>query len=87
LTYYLYTDKVLFSTGPASENLLDLLACEVEDLFAIAHCFDLPDLRRRAFDFLVETCNKTNILSRFGGSLAAMYPEIDDAYQESFRKL
>ena len=84
ILYYLYTEKVLLGADSSMGNVLGMPACDVEDLFAIAHRFEIPKLREKALDFLVETCTVENIVPRVFGKFALTYDEVSAAYGKVF---
>jgi hypothetical protein len=84
MLYYLYTDKVLFSTNTTVKDSLGMPVCDAEEVFKIAHLYDLPKLWEKALHFLVETCDSGNILSRVFGEFALTYDEVGKAYEKAF---
>ena len=84
MLYYLYTDKVLFSTNTTVKDPLDIPVSDAEDVFEIAHLYDLPQLKEKALHFLVETCNTENIIERVFGRFALTYEEVSGAYAKVF---
>lgn len=91
LLYYLYTDCVYFTTAPGAEvvPLTDcrIPPCDAEEIYAIAHRFELDKLKTVALEFLVDTCDEINILSRVFGRRAEEYEELRDAYTTEFYQL
>ena len=57
---------------------------DAEDIFKIAHLYDLPQLKETALHFLVETCNTGNIIERVFGKFALTYEEVSRAYATVF---
>lgn len=87
ILYYLYTGKVLLGADSTIAETLCMPVCDVEDLFAIAHRFDIPKLREKALNFLVESCDSKNIISRVFGEFALTYEEeVGEAYAKVFRR-
>jgi hypothetical protein len=84
MLYYLYTDKVFFTTDTTISYFLDMPVCDAEEVFKIAHLYDLPKLWEKALHFLVETCHSGNIISRFFGEFALTYDEVGKAYEKVF---
>ena len=84
MLYYLYTDNVLFSTNTTIKDPLGMPVCDAEDVFKIAHLYDLPELWEKALHFLVETCHSGNIISRVFGEFALTYDDVGKAYEKVF---
>src|SRR5271163_2177835 len=73
LFYYLYTDCIHFTTAGADVvPFTDCCTppCDAQKMYAIAHRFGLDKLEDLAFEFLVDTCDETNILPRVFGAQA-----------------
>jgi BTB/POZ domain len=86
ILYYLYTDKVLFGADSAIAENLRMPACDAEELFAIAHRFDIPKLREKAVNFIIDSCDAKNIIPHVFGEFAQTYKEVGEAYAKVFHR-
>lgn len=84
LLYYIYTDRVCFSTDSTVEQSLQIPVCDAEDVFAIAHRLGLEKVREKALAFLTETCDVTNIISRVFGEFALVFEDVSREYEKLF---
>jgi hypothetical protein len=86
MLYYLYCNRVTFSTVLEEVDDTSPRACDVEDLYALAHRLDVEKLRLKALGFLEKTCTLKNISSRVFSKFASLYPEVDTVYSRFFRR-
>jgi hypothetical protein len=87
LVYYLYTKKVYLKTkstliGPPSVPAY----CDAEEIFAIAHRYDLQELKEKVLIFLRDTCKIENIVGRVFSEFAILYDEVGELYEAYFRR-
>jgi len=91
ILHYIYSKRITFV------NNLDIVLsgrqarkspklCSAEDIYAIADRLLLDDLKRKALDFLEQTCTGENIVARTFGELASLYPEVRVMYAKRFFK-
>jgi hypothetical protein len=86
IMYYLYTDRICFTTLPIEEakSLYQVPPCHAEDAYRVGHLFDLDSLKKKALGFLVDTADTTNIISRIFGEYALKYQDIGQGYETVF---
>jgi hypothetical protein len=86
--YYVYTNRITFSTVASDEPQSDANqpnVCDAEDIFALAHRLDLEDLKKKALEFLGRSCTLRNITSRVFGQSASLYDEVGKVYEDYFK--
>jgi hypothetical protein len=88
ILYYLYTDRICFTTLPIEEAkpLHQVPSCNAEDAYRIGDLYDLEPLKKKALGFLVDTADMTNIISQIFGEYALKYQEIGQGYEKVFYK-
>jgi len=88
LLYYLYTDRICFTTAPIAEatSISGVPPCDPEDAYRVADLFGLPKLKERALKFLLETTEKSNIIARVFGEYSITYEELGMKYKDEFYK-
>jgi hypothetical protein len=86
ILYFLYTDRVCFTTAPIEEATVihQVPPCDAEQAYRIGDMLELPQLKSKALEFLVDTADATNIISRVFGEYALKYEEIGKAYEGVF---
>jgi BTB/POZ domain len=86
ILYFLYTDRVCFTTAPIEEATVihQVPPCDAEQAYRIGDMLELPQLKSKALEFLVDTADATNIISRVFGEYALKYDEIGKAYEGVF---
>lgn len=85
ILYYLYSDEICFSTDWPSTNSPDMPPyCNPEDIYEIAHRFQLQQLEEKALFFLRETCDVTNIITRVFGVVSLSYEKVGAEYGKFF---
>jgi hypothetical protein len=87
VVYYLYTDKVCFTTAPVEEQTGVMPECDAEAAYAIADRFQLEGLKAKARAFLLDTCRITNMVPRILGDFAFQYEELGRSYEPIFFRL
>jgi hypothetical protein len=87
VVYYLYTDKVCFTTAVVGEEQGEIPECDAEAAYAIADRFQLEGLKAKARAFLLDTCCIINIVPRILGEFAFEYEELGRSYENIFFRL
>ena len=81
--YYLYTKMVCFCTDEDAEPLPGMPDyCHPEEVYAIAHEYELEGLQQKALNFLRDTCTIENIVDRLFGKAALVYEDVGKVYEE-----
>jgi hypothetical protein len=87
ILYYIYTNRVTFSTikpdDSQEEGRLPRI-CPTEDIYALAHRFDLDSLQAKALGFLEKTCTLGNATQRTFSKFASLYDEVGEVYNDYF---
>jgi hypothetical protein len=87
--YYLYTTRITFSTvvpeDPPASGSRSPCVCDAEDIYALAHRLDLPDLQDKALKFPQWSCNIHNITDRVFSERTSLYEDVGHTYDEYFR--
>ena len=79
--FYLYTDRVYFSTTPETALVSGILATSnAETIYEIAHRLLLDSLTSKALHFLKSTCTPHNITARVFGSFASLHDDVGKLY-------
>jgi hypothetical protein len=87
--YYIYTNRITFSTIASPEPQSkggQPNVCDGEEVFALAHRLDLEDLKKKALEFLGRSCTLRNITSRVFNQSACLYDEVAKVYDEYFKR-
>jgi hypothetical protein len=84
VVYYLYTDKVCFTTALVGRQTGEVPECNAEAAYAIADRFQLAGLKTKAHKFLIDTCCIANIVPCILGEFAIQYEEVGRGYEEMF---
>jgi hypothetical protein len=86
LLYYLYTDRVCFTTAPigAAKSFYNVPSFDPEEAYRVGDLLDLDKLKERALDFLSSTSDESNIVSRVFGDYALDYEDIGKCYEKFF---
>jgi len=85
ILYFIYTNRVTFSTLNIEENDGTPKVCDADDIYGSAHRLDLEDLKVKSLRFLKQTCNRMNITERVFSKFSLLYVEIDKIYSEFFQ--
>jgi len=78
--YYLYTDRICFTTDLDSENSSLHATDDAEGIYAIAHRLLIDSLLAKSLKFIKDTCSPQNITGRAFGKVAAT--DIGKTYTE-----
>ena len=81
ILYYLYTDRISFTTDLDNCNSNPHATDDAEGIYAIAHRLLISPLLDKCIKFLVDTCSPQNITARAFGKVAATYEAIGKTYQ------
>lgn len=81
ILYYLYTDRICFTTDLDSCHAGHRTTDDVEGIYAIAHRLLIESLLEKSLKFLADTCSLQNITARAFGKVAAIYEAIGKTYQ------
>jgi hypothetical protein len=75
--YYLYTDRICFTTIPIEEAqpLYHVPPCDAEEAYRLGDVLGLSELKEKALGFLSDTYNEYNIIAKAFGECALNYPE------------
>jgi hypothetical protein len=77
----------LFYTAPIDATLkYEVPPCDAQEAYRVGDILGLPELKEKALDFLVETADRSNILTRMFGELGLTYDEIGTRYEKVFYK-
>jgi hypothetical protein len=78
ILYYIYTDRLYFTTIPIEEatSLYHVPPCDAEDAYRLGDMFGLADLKEKALAFLSDTYNEYNIIPKVFGECALNYEEV-----------
>jgi hypothetical protein len=83
--YYLYTNTVCFCTDEGAKPLPGTPKyCDPEEVYAIADEFGLEDLRKKALEFIQDTCDVEHLADRLFGSASVLHEEIRQVYEKFF---
>jgi hypothetical protein len=85
VTYYLYTGKLYFTTcfdAPPRQGIP--VVYDAEELYTVAHRFELHELQEKALRFLKETCHVDKIVQCTFSDAGVLYEELGDVYGEFF---
>jgi hypothetical protein len=76
--YYLYTDRIYFTTIPIEEAtpLYHVPPCDAEDAYRLGDMLGLADLKEKALAFLSDTYQEHNIIEKVLGECALNYEEV-----------
>lgn len=89
ILYYLYTDRITFSTNLASRTSLPSnlpKLCSAEAIYVTADRMFLTELKEKALQFLKLSCTTENIMARVLGSFADVYTDVGIIYTDYFRR-
>ena len=89
ILYYLYTDRITFSTNLNSCTSLPSTLpklCSAEAIYIAADRMFLTDLKEKALNFLKLSCTTENITARVLGSFADVYTDVGIIYTDYFRR-
>jgi hypothetical protein len=81
ILYYLYTDRICFTTNLESSHAGPYATDDAEGIYAIAHRLLISPLLEKSLKFLEDTCSPQNITGRAFGKVAATYETIGKTYQ------
>jgi hypothetical protein len=78
ILYYLYTNRIYFTTVPIeeAESVYQVPPCNAEDAYRLGDILDLPQLKEKALKFLLDTCDESNIIAKMFGECALNYEEV-----------
>jgi hypothetical protein len=76
--YYLYTDRIYFTTLPIedAQPLYQVPPCDAEDAYRFGDMLGLSELKEKALGFLSDTYNEHNIIAKVFGECALNYEEV-----------
>jgi hypothetical protein len=80
ILYYLYTDRICFTTDLDSSHATPFATDDAEGIYAIAHRLLISSLLDKSIKFLADTCYPQNITARAFGKVAATYEAIGKTY-------
>ena len=82
--FFLYTDRVCFTTTP-EECPGDIpITDDAEGIYAIAHRLILDSLTSKAIHFLKSTCTIQNITERSFGKFVSVHESVGEVYDKYF---
>jgi hypothetical protein len=86
ILYYLYTDRICFTTAPieVARPLHQAPPFDAEDAYRVGDILGLDRLKEKALNFLVATSDKTNIIPKVFGEHALKYEEVGARYETVF---
>jgi hypothetical protein len=86
ILYYLYTDRIYFTTAPMKETTPrhQVPPCDAEEAYRVGDILGLSELKKTAMKFLVHTTDGANILDRIFGEFALKYQDIGKGYETVF---
>ena len=85
ILFYLYTDKICFTTRPDYTSSPDLpVTSDAEGIYAIADRLLIEPLSSKALHFLQSTCKTSNITARTFGTFASLHDAVGKLYDKYF---
>jgi hypothetical protein len=84
--YYLYTNRILFTTLPIEDAcpLYQVPPCNAEEAYRFGHMLELPELQAKALAFLSDTYNEHNIIEKVFGECALNYEQVGKGCEAVF---
>jgi hypothetical protein len=85
--HYIYTERIFLATSPQMK-CQDRTPCYLtpEEIYAVAHRFQLIELQKIVLYFLSYSCDQKNIVRRTFDDFALLYDEVGNIYEEQLMK-
>jgi hypothetical protein len=83
----MYSDRICFTNAPVDATVkYEVPPCDAQEAYRVGDILGLSQLKENALNFLVETTDRSNILTRMFGEFALTYDEIGRGYEKVFYK-